>query len=366
MILTKKIKTKITKRNIKELIDYGYLNIKEGDIIEIEKVQLSKGSSLRIDVKCDNCGREKNIEYIDYIKNIKNDKYYSCSLVCSNDKRKNTCLYKYGVDHSSKTIKYKEKCKETNMKKFGVTSYAKTSECQDKIKKTCLEKYGTEYSLSNLDIQNKSKETCLKKYGTKTFSQTDMFLEKYKKASLEKYGTDNYAKTDECWNKIRKTCLLKYGVEYSSQCQEIKNKLSETCLKRYGFKNYVMTAEFIEKALKSRGLDFETNEYLIFRRKVNNITSKIKKELFENWNGYDYYDNEYIKDNFKLNCMDRNYPSIDHKISVWEGYKNNKTPEELSQLNNLCVTKRSINSSKNNKINWTYSNIKIKSILNQK
>ena len=44
---------------------------------------------------------------------------------------------------------------------------------------------------------------------------------------------------------------------------------------------------------------------------------------------------------------DKSYPTIDHKISVFNGFINNISPEEISQLENLCITKRTNNSKKN-------------------
>ncbi len=46
------------------------------------------------------------------------------------------------------------------------------------------------------------------------------------------------------------------------------------------------------------------------------------------------------------------YPTIDHKISVHYGFINNINPEEISSLENLCLTKRRINSKKNSKIDF--------------
>jgi len=40
------------------------------------------------------------------------------------------------------------------------------------------------------------------------------------------------------------------------------------------------------------------------------------------------------------------YPVVDHKISVFEGYKNGIKPEEISDIKNLCLTKRVINGKK--------------------
>ena len=89
----------------------------------------------------------------------------------------------------------------------------------------------------------------------------------------------------------------------------------------------------------------------LYTRAVYNITNKNKKELFENWNGYDYYDNEFIKANKKLNYNHTNYPTIDHKISLYHGFENKISPAILGSIDNLCITKKCINSSKGRNIN---------------
>ena len=68
--------------------------------------------------------------------------------------------------------------------------------------------------------------------------------------------------------------------------------------------------------------------------------------LYENWDGYDYYDGEYIKGNFSHSPLSSLYPTIDHKISTYFGFINNIEPEEISSLENLCITKKKINSQK--------------------
>lgn len=45
-----------------------------------------------------------------------------------------------------------------------------------------------------------------------------------------------------------------------------------------------------------------------------------------------------------------NYPTIDHKISVYYGFINNISPEEIGDISNLCITKRWINSTKRDSI----------------
>lgn len=80
------------------------------------------------------------------------------------------------------------------------------------------------------------------------------------------------------------------------------------------------------------------------------ITYKNKKTLFKNWDGIDYYDKEYIKDNITIGLIKKFHPTIDHKISLLHGFNNNISPEDIGHINNLCITKMFINSSKNSKI----------------
>ena len=52
----------------------------------------------------------------------------------------------------------------------------------------------------------------------------------------------------------------------------------------------------------------------------------------------------------RLTERNRNFPTVDHKISIVYGFKNNTPPEEISKIENLCITKRKINSSKSHNI----------------
>ena len=83
-----------------------------------------------------------------------------------------------------------------------------------------------------------------------------------------------------------------------------------------------------------------------YRRKVYRITKNKKEQLLDNWDGIDYYDGQYIKDNFKMHYLDGDYPSIDHIIGLHEGFKRGISPLDLCVDDNLVWTKRRINSSK--------------------
>ena len=177
----------------------------------------------------------------------------------------------------------------------------------DKNIKTNKMKYGVEHTFQNIDLLNKRKCN-----------------------SIIKYGVDSTFKLDEIKEKIKNTNLDKYGVEYASQNSDVVEKMKNTRIK---------------KGIQLP--DNLVNDFILYRRKVKSITNKNKKRLLLEWNGFDYYDNEYIKNNFSLKGHDPRYPSIDHKISIWYGYKTEISPEIIGDISNLCITKNYINSTKN-------------------
>lgn len=244
--------------------------------------------------------RKKLISYKEYLKSFNNCGYYACSKKCAYNKNKKTNLHKYGVENYSQSSHYRKKIKKTSLEKHGVEHYSKTQEYKEKVKNTLK----------------------------------------------ERYGVDNISKCNKFKKKRKKTMLERYGVEYYVLHNDFKDKSKETFLKNYGVEHIMKLDREVEKRLKKKGLILENNLYKIYRRKVDKMTKQSKIILLNKWDGYDFYDNEYIKYNFELDYTHSNYPTIDHKISVYEGFKNNLSIEEMSSVENLCITKRWINSSK--------------------
>lgn len=149
------------------------------------------------------------------------------------------------------------------------------------------------------------------------------------KTNLTKYGVINPFQSEKCKDKIKQTNIEKYGCEYPMQNDDIKN---------LSLRNRLL----IDKPLKSINLEYET-----YKNDVRRLTNRNKNKLFEKWDGYDFYDGEYIKNYQNLDSNDRKYPTVDHKISKYHGYLNKIQPEIISNIDNLCITKRTINSHKN-------------------
>jgi hypothetical protein len=355
MIKEEKVLISINSRNCTYYEKLGYdITCKK---LQVKVLDLPKFSKIKITAICHLCKSENIIGYNKYILNFERNgkNYYSC-FNCKNIEKEKTCLYKYGVKSYSMTDKFKN----TESEKWkGV------QKGQEKGRITCKNKYGVENYFQTDFMRNKNKE----------WMSSDEFKEKSKNTLIKKYGVESYSKTDEfkkiiydkkdiISEKIKATFLEKYGNEYLSRTEFWKLKYSEkrdtiimkiikTCIERYGVDN-ISKLDFVKyKSMLTkteRGLIIPKTlltEWEIYKQKCKNLTKSIKMTLFENWNGYDYYDNELIRNNFCYSSTSRLYPTIDHKISVYYGFLNNISPEIICDISNLCITKRHINSQKN-------------------
>jgi len=308
MIVTEFVNLKVNINNIDCLKESGYQDLKFKEIIEVKVEDLSKGSHVKLTVKCDVCGNiRENLMYKEYLRNLESGGYYSCKGKCSSDKNRKTNMEKYGVDNPSKCEEIKNKKMQTSLKNYGVEYYSKTEE-------------------SKMDFKNKC---------------------------LDKYGVDNPSKSEEVKQKRGITMCERHGVEYYVLHQDFLDKSKETSVRNYGVDHPMKLRSNVERCLNSKGMNFETSEFKKYRNEVDKLTRKNKHNLLSNWNGYDFYDGEYIRDNFNLIGQHGDYPTIDHKISVHFGFINEIKVDKISCLENLCLTKRRINSKKNNKIDFT-------------
>jgi hypothetical protein len=112
-------------------------------------------------------------------------------LTCAKEKRKKTCLEKYGTEFAQSSTPVKEKQKKTNLERYGVVSTAQSAQVKEKAKQTCLERYGTDCVLLNKDIQEKIKQTNLEKYGSENPMQNEEIRKKGYSTNLERYGVEH-------------------------------------------------------------------------------------------------------------------------------------------------------------------------------
>ena len=363
MIKEGKVLVGINYKNFEHYKSLGYDMNSNKILINTNDVNIT--SKIRITAICEICQSENPISINKYYVNKnRNDKgYYSC-FNCKNIEKEKTCLKVYGVKSYSMTDEYREsesqkwkgiqkggvKGKETMLKKYGVDSYFKTDESK---------LHNSEW-MSSDEFKEKSKETMIERYGVDSFSKTDEFkklidskkdiiVEKIKQTFMEKYGVDSIFKTNE------------FKINSKSKLIYTEKKRRETCLERYGVDNVSKDKDIHDSIIKtkeSRGLiipDILLNDWNFYKKLVRKLTNRVKKKLYESWDGYDYYDGELIK-GYQSNTHTHSfYPTIDQKISTYYGFINGILPEEISDISNLCITKRYINSIKNSIIESEFS-----------
>ena len=308
MIITKHVEIKTMGISIGYYKKLGY-PAEHKKTITINVKDLSLGSDIVIEVKCDYCHKNKYISYNKYNISLKNSNLYSCNE-CKGKKTKKSCLKKYGVENVSQIESVKKKKEATCLKNYSVTNPSYSPEILEKIGNSLEAKFGFRHALQNKNILHKAQKT-----------------------TEEKYGVKNALKNKTLLEKSKETCFKNNGVEFSMQSPILKEKIKKTRIKR---------GNQIPDELLS--------EWEIYKKKVKNETNKFKKDLFIHWDGYDFYDGKYIKNNFELyKCRSSDYPTIDHKISTFYGFKNNISEKIIGNINNLCITKMKINSSKKDK-----------------
>lgn len=174
---------------------------------------------------------------------------------------------------------------------------------------------------------------------------------------LKSHRTHNFDTCNKCkFEKSKITNNEKYGCDAPLQNNDILDKYLKTNNEKYGGNSSSCSQSVLDKQRKTRisnGIEIPSdrslNDFNKYSNRVRNLSKKYKKELINNWNGKDFYDGEYIKDNFNLKSYDRLFPTIEHKISVYYGFMNDIPEIEIAKSDNLAITKRFINSSRGNK-----------------
>jgi len=195
----------------KYYVDKGYVFTKRFDKFEVNIKDLMLCSNLKINVKCDICGKEKLLSYRKYLKNMNNGDYYSCSQKCSHNKSKQTSLKNYGVEHYLQSDIGIKRIQNTCLERYGFENVSKNNEIKKRKKQTCLKNYGTEYPSQSKEIQERYKQTCLKKYGCEWPWLNIEVKEKVENTMLKKYGTKNPTQNINIMNSIIQTQIDKYG-----------------------------------------------------------------------------------------------------------------------------------------------------------
>lgn len=187
-------------------------------------------------------------------------------------------------------------------------------------------------------------------------------LEKQKETMLEKYGVVNSFQMEEvrgaCQSEesktkrtesIKKTNLERYGVEFTLSLKdfrgddkrnydEIVEKIKKTNLERCGVECALHSVERRNFQISSGNWlgDDEISLYRLYRRRVWSLTGKQKLKTLEN-----------------IENRGRNKYHLDHKYSVFEGFRNNIPPYIIANIRNLEMLPEAENIKKGKKCSIT-------------
>lgn len=193
-------------------------------------------------------------------------------------KRKQTCLDKYGTDNASKSPVIKEKIKQVNQERYGANAFTATKEGKEKILNTKEERYGS----SKYNNIEKNRETKLFRYGDPYFSNRKKYVETMNK----NYGVSNSFQLKKTLNanlenliltKNYSSDFLKYISDRDASIEFLKNKNYSyfDLVKIFNARYYI-----IQNWVKRLNLE----EYIDYKFKgkshyEDDITNFIKKDL---------------------------------------------------------------------------------------
>lgn len=161
-------------------------------------------------------------------------------------KRKQTCLKKYGVDNVFKSEDIKSKIKDSLQELYGVQNAQQLQTMEGYVKKADrtsdqkqvtragsnseslqaikVTKWDKRTDSERAEILKKRKATNLEKYGTEFAQQSETVKEHYKQNSLQKWGVGNPSRSPIVRAKAEQTCRERYGTNHPNNCYFYDNQ----------------------------------------------------------------------------------------------------------------------------------------------
>lgn len=184
-----------------------------------------------------------------------------------------------------------EKRKQTCLKKYGVSHTSKLKSTQDKISQTCLDRYGSKSWLGSKDSKALSKKKSLELFGTEHFSQSEETKRRVKETNIKKFG-NNYGQN--LYLRALKTVQDKYGKIYTSTLQlpQVRKKIEANFIQsgRTGFNQNYSDKTFEIISNKNNLQEFIKNSTV---KTVVNLSQDLgvtPKTLYKYIYKYDLYD----------------------------------------------------------------------------
>ena len=261
-----------------------------------------------------------------------------CSKECiyklRNEKSINTSIIKYGTKYprqnSIENNKINEKRKQTCLEKYGVENAAQSNRVKDKSKQTCLEKYGVEYAFQAEIVKQHIKETCLKKYGVNWAFQSEIAKKKQKETLLKKYGVTNSFLIPDVVESFK---IRKQEIQEKRDETKRKNKTFGTSIPEQKSYNLLLTIfdkyDIIRQYKDINRYPFNCDFY------ISSLDLFIECNYF--WTHHDHFFDETNEDDInelkRMIKMAETHKFYEKAITVWT--KNDLEKKKIAENNNL-------------------------------
>lgn len=183
------IKVKWNGQTKQYWLNKGYTYTKIGDEFAVRVEDLPLKSAMFVDVVCDYCGDIFSMRMYSYTACSQMGKI-SCRH-CKGNKAKETNLVKYGVENAMQVDAIHSKMKQSMQERYGVEHPSQCKELHDKAiqefdavkaaekrKATCIAKYGVDNAAKTQEVIDKAKATCIERYGGESSQCSDEIKQK--------------------------------------------------------------------------------------------------------------------------------------------------------------------------------------------
>lgn len=287
MIPEQDVKIHICNSNIRYYKNLGY-NVVNGQDCSIQAKDLPKKCNTKIKVICDYCKTEFLCSNNTLNRNIQYVNKHACKH-CQRKKMEDVMIKKYGTDNPSHVQSINDKRKQTCIEKYGTEYQISSTYTRQKIINVMNNKYGVDNPLYNTDIEQKSRQTCFERYGVLYPFQNKDILKQTRMTQILKYGT----------------CLFS---NKTSQQQRHICKLYKAVL------NYPIGKYYVDMFLE------EYNIFVEYDGGGHNLSVKLNNISQEDFDQRETYRSEYIRNcgykEFRIISQTDKLPSDDILIQI--------------------------------------------------
>lgn len=265
-----------------------------------------------------------------------------CNKLLRKERTERTNMEKYGVKNISQLQDIKDRklisYSKTNLERYGVENVfsskeimfkdgvhcCRTEEANDKRDKVLLEKYGTTDTLSIKNGRERGLEKC----------HSEEIINKVKKTNLERYGFEHHFQSKDFQEYIKECNINRYGVENNMYREDVKERHKEACIIRdikkkedideNGLNSFHRAMVKAKKTNIDNGhwiSDDNKSEFEIYYREVWKYTNRNDLSILENIE--------------KRGHANKGMHHLDHKYSIFQGFKDNILASIIGNINNL-------------------------------